>query len=218
VVRVLGAAAPGPSLSLLRVGQDAGLAPAQAVERAAACFLAFAAFNLSDDLSDGDCDYLEQAPAQAVVLLLHTLFVQAVAALALPRHVEKTVVCDLLAAEEAQVLETTTSSWDANRLRVVTDGIAGRQWSAYLRIMWAGSPLEPRAPDVARDFSRVALLAGDIDSDDARWTTLPPAQRRLVVEEALAGVERHGAVDGQLARFLTEECRPILERTLLDRA
>jgi hypothetical protein len=218
VVAALRAAAPGPCLLLLRVGRDAGLDPAQASARAAACFLAFAAFNLSDDLSDGDCDYLEPAPAQAVVLVLHTLFSSALEELVLPPSVTRAVHRDLLAAEEAQVLETTTSSWDAERLRVVTDGIAGRQWSAYLRIMWAGTPWEPRAPDVARDFSRVALLAGDILSEDPRWTTLPPAERRSVMEDALAGVTGPGSVEGQLARFVTEECQPVLEQAMADLA
>ena len=60
---------PGPA------GLDAGLHPEDTINRAAACFFASAAFNLSDDLSDDDCEYLPPAPAQAVVLILHSLFV-----------------------------------------------------------------------------------------------------------------------------------------------
>lgn len=212
VVRALRAATPGPCVLLPRVGRDAGLDRVETVDRAAVCFLAFASFNLADDLADGDCDYLEPAPAQAVVLILQTLFAEALGTLALPRRTPEAVHRDLLVAEEAQVLEVMTASWDAARLRVVTDGIAGRQWSAYLRIMWAGTPFEQRAEDVALRVSRAALLAGDISSHDRRWTTLPPAERRTVVAEALDGVAGCTGLDGELARFVDEECRPVLEQ------
>ena len=64
---------------------------------------------------------------------------------------------------------STSPSWDATRLRIVTDGIAGSQWSAYLRVMWAGTRMEPLSSDVARNFGRVALLAGDITREPVRY-------------------------------------------------
>jgi hypothetical protein len=47
---------------LVQAGLDAGLRREDTINRAATCFFASAAFNLSDDLSDDDCDYLPRRP------------------------------------------------------------------------------------------------------------------------------------------------------------
>ena len=216
VVGALRAAAPGPSSLLLQAGQDAGLGRSEAIDRASACFFAFSAFNLSDDLSDGDCDYLPPRQAQAVVLILDALFVTSLRDLHLSSDVEAQVLRDLIAAEEAQVLELSSSSWNAARLRVVTDGIAGRQWAAYLQVMWAGTPMEDRATEVALDIGRVGLLAGDITSEDARFVTLSPMERRSVLEEALAGVRALESVGANVARSVVANCGPIIAQKLAE--
>jgi hypothetical protein len=216
VVRALRAAAPGTRRVLVQAGLDAGLCREDTINRAATCFLAFSAFNLSDDLSDGDCDYLPPAPAQPVVLILHSLFLAGLRDLHLPPDVEAKVLRDLVAAEEAQVLETISTSWDATRLRLVTDGIAGSQWSAYLRIMWAGTPMEHLSSDVARNFGRVALLAGDITTADPRYNTLPRAHQRSVLEEALTSLHALESIDAQIARSIVAECGPVLAEEFAD--
>lgn len=210
VVRALRAAAPGTGHVLVQAGKDAGLCHEDTIDRAATCFLAFSAFNLSDDLSDGDCDYIPPAPAQPVVLILHSLFVAGLRDLDLTPDVEAQVLQDLVAAKAAQVLETISTSWDATRLRIVTDGIAGSQWSAYLRVMWAGTRMEHLSSDVARNFGRVALLTGDITTADPRYHTLPGADRRCVLEEALTSLHALKLVDIQLAQSAVAECEPVL--------
>lgn len=214
VVRALRAAAPESRRMLVQAGLDAGLRRQDAIDRAAACFFTSSAFNLSDDLSDGDCDYLPPAPAQAVVLILHSLFVAALRDLHLPPDVEAQVLQDLVAAEQAQVLETISTSWDATRLRIVTDGIAGSQWSAYLRVMWAGTRMEQLSSDVARNFGRVALLTGDIMTTDPRYTTLPRADRRSVLEDALTSLHALESVDSQFTRSVVTGCGPVLTEAL----
>ena len=116
------------------------------------------------------------------MLILHSLFVAGLRDLHLPPDVKGQVLQDVVAAEKAQVLETISTSWDATRLRIVTDGIAGSQWSAYLRVMWSGTRMEQLSSDVARNFGRVALLAGDITTADPRYNNLPRADRRSVLE------------------------------------
>ena len=214
LVRALKAAAPGPCRALVNAGLDAGLDWREAVDRASTCFLAFSAFNLSDDLSDDDCDYIRPGPAQGVVLILNGLFVASLRDLHLPSDVDAQVCRDLIAAEQAQVLESSTESWDAPRLWVVTDGIAGRQWSAYLRIMWSGTPLEHLSSFVAEHIGRVALLAGDITTADPRYNTLPPADKQSVLEEALARVTALESVDTQLTKSLIAQCQPVLLQQL----
>jgi hypothetical protein len=216
VVRALKAAAPETRRVLVQAGLDAGLGREDTINRAATCFFTSSAFNLSDDLSDGDCDYLPPAPAQAVGLILHSLFVAALRDLHLSPDVEGHVLQDLVAAEEAQVLETITTSWDATRLRIVTDGIAGSQWSAYLRIMWAGTRMEQLSSDVARDFGRVALLAGDIMSADPRYTTLPGADRRSVLEDALTSLDALESIDTKVTRSVVAGCGPVLAEAFAD--
>lgn len=216
VVGALRAAAPGPCPLLLHAGQDAGLDRIEAIERASTCFLAFSAFNLSDDLSDGDCDYLPAAPAQAVVLILNSLFANSLRDLHLPSDVEGHVLRDLLAAEEAQVLELSSAPWNAARLRIVTDGIAGRQWAAYLRVMWAGTPMEHLSPEVAVNIGRVGLLAGDISSEDPRFATLPPLDQRSVLEEALARVRALESIGARVAQSVVADCGPIIAEKLAE--
>src|SRR5215211_89978 len=84
VVRALRVAAPEARRVLVQAGLDAGLPREDTIKRAATCFFTSSAFNLSDDLSDDDCDYLPPAPAQAVVLILHSLFVAGLRDLHLP--------------------------------------------------------------------------------------------------------------------------------------
>jgi hypothetical protein len=216
VVRALRAAAPETRRVLVQAGLDAGLCREDTINRAATCFLASSAFNLSDDLSDDDCDYLPSAPAQAVVLILHSLFLAGLRDLHLPSDVEAQVLQDLFAAEEAQVLETVSTSWNATRLGIVTDGIAGSQWSAYLRIMWAGTRMEHLSTDVARNFGRVALLAGDITTADPRYNTLPRADRRSVLKDALTSLHALESVDTQIAQSVVAECGPVLAEEFAD--
>ena len=132
----------------------------------------------------------------------------------MPSDVEAQVLRDLLAAEEAQVLEVSTAAWDAARLRVVTDGIAGRQWAAYLRVMWAGSPKEDFSTEVALDIGRVGLLAGDISCEDPRFTTLPSLDRRSMLEEALTRVRELESVGARVAQSVAADCEPVISAEL----
>ena len=216
VVGALRAAAPGPCPLLLHAGRDAGLGRTDAVDRASACFLAFSAFNLSDDLSDGDCNYLPPAQAQAVVLILNSLFVTSLRDLHLPSDVEAQVHLDLLAAEEAQVLELSSAPWNAARLRIVTDGIAGRQWAAYLRVMWAGTPMEHLSTEVAVNIGRVGLLAGDINTADPRFATLPPLDQRSVLEDAHNRVRALESIGARVAQSVVVDCGPLIAEKLAE--
>lgn len=204
VIRAINAAAPGPGQALLNAGLATGFSDEVILARASTAFLNFAAFNLSDDLSDGDCVYLSPDEAAAVLLILGNIFFAAMRTLGLPEEAENQILDDLLAAEEAQVLEITTTAWGAERLTKVTDGIAGRQWAAYLKLLWTGTPLASRADRIARALGRVGLLAGDIRTGDERYTQLAVADRHVVVEQALAGV---GDLEAEQLSFL----QPTLE-------
>ena len=57
VVAALEAAHPGPLALLYEAGVEAGLAREALLSRGTGIFLSFAAGNLADDLSDGECTY-----------------------------------------------------------------------------------------------------------------------------------------------------------------
>ena len=118
------------------------------------------------------------------MLILNGLFVASLRDLHLPSDVDAQVCRDLIAAEQARVLESSTESRDAPRLWVVTDGIAGRQWSAYLRIMWSGTPLEHLSSFVAEHigrsrFSPATLQRPIRDTTPCRQQTSNQYSRRL---------------------------------------
>ena len=212
LVTALRAALPGPSRALLGAGADAGLDPEQTLDRATAAFLIFAAYNLSDDLSDGECDYLSAGEGPAVLLLVHGLALAALHDLGLPGEVHHQIVADLFRAEEAQVLEVRTQQWDRARWTTVADGIAGAQWAAYLRLMWAGTALADQAPAVARSLGRVALLAGDIVSQDRRWTDLTPPDGEAALDDALEHARLLRATGLAFVHPTLDACEPVLER------
>jgi hypothetical protein len=188
VVKALTAARPGPGDLLRNAGTEAGLNPDEALSRACACFLNFAAFNLADDVSDAECDYLAADETTTVLLILNNLFYSQLRHLDLPRGIEEQILSDLISAEESQAIEVMTTSWNARQVCMVTDGIAGRQWSAYLHLMWSGTASALRAEAVARDLGRSVLLAGDINSRDVRYTSLPVEDRRELLDSALDSV------------------------------
>jgi hypothetical protein len=70
--------------------------------------------------------------------------------------------------------------------------------------------MEQLSSHVARHFGRVALLAGDIMTADPRYTTLPEADRRSVLEDALASLYALESVDIQMTRSVVAGCGPVL--------
>ena len=143
--------------------------------------------------------------SQAVVLILHSLFVAGLRNLHLPRMSRG----------------KSSKTWSPRRRRrcsrrSVTDGIAGSQWSAYLRVIWAGTRMEQLSSDVARNFGRVALLAGDITTADPRYNTLPRADRRSVLRDALTSLHALESVDTQITQSVVAECGPVLAEEFAD--
>ena len=100
---------------------------------------------------------------------------------------------------------------------MVTDGIAGAQWSAYLRVMWAGTHMEQSSTDVGRNFGRVALLAGDIIAGDPRYTSLPKggptARTPRTLSTSLHALE---SVDTQFTQSVVAGCGPVLTAAFAD--
>ncbi|WP_224368595.1 hypothetical protein [Hyalangium versicolor] len=190
VVAALEAAQPGPLALLYEAGMEAGLARETLLIRGAGIFLSFAAGNLADDLSDGDCTYyahpLRVGPY--VQFLLQNLAWSTLARAQVPEEVLAEAARGLAEAAGPQALEVRTQAWTAPLFRRVAEGLAGQQWASYLRLLWAGTPLADRSV-AGHGLGIAAHVAEDIRSRDPRFFSMPEADQREVVRWARAGMD-----------------------------
>jgi hypothetical protein len=215
ILKALEAGRPGPLALLYEAGAEAGLSRLHLLRRAAAIYFNFCAINLSDDLSDNECTYLSDPLRTGPCLqaILQSLFFYALAEERLSSRVLTTATQDLVSTGGAQLIELRTRRWTASIFRVVAAGIAGRQWSAHLRILWHGTTLAKRAARVGMNLGVAELVAGDIRSHDQRYTTLPEPDKREIIAWAIVATctlrkEQLRVVDGVLHRvdpILTKE-------------
>jgi len=183
LLAALEAGRPGPLAFLYDAGVEAKLPRQTLLRRAAAIYLGFCAVNLCDDLTDAECTYLSDPflSGPCTQAILHHVFFALLAEEHFPSVVLTAVVHDLIAAGGAQHTEMHTRQWSAPVFREVAAGIAGRPWSAYLRILWHGTTFADRAAVIGMHVGQATLLWEDISSGDARYATLPTAEKHEIV-------------------------------------
>jgi hypothetical protein len=190
VVAALEAAQPGPLALLYEAGMEAGLQREALLTRGTGIFLSFASGNLADDLCDGDCTYYANPVRVApyVQFLLQNLAWATLARSEVPGEVLAEAARALAEAAGPQALEVRTQAWTAPVFQRVAEGLAGQQWAAYLRLLWAGTSLAPHAA-AGRGLGIAAHVAEDIRSKDPRFFSMPEADQREVVRWARAGLD-----------------------------
>jgi SAM-dependent methyltransferase len=205
VLLALESALPGPLPLIWAAGQEAGLARELLIPRGVGIFCSFAAGNLADDLCDGDCTSWEQPERHApyVQFLLQNLAHASLARGGLSAEVLGRLGIELARAAGPQALEVRTQRWSADVYRQVAEGIAGRQWGAYLTALFTGTPLEARAGRLGLQLGLAAHTVDDVRTGDARFYTLPAADQAEVIAWALGHAEE-----------LTRGAPAWLERTL----
>ncbi len=187
IVAALEAGRPGPLEMLYEAGEEAQLSAPQIIARAAACYFFFCTANLCDDLSDGDATYLSE-PYRAgpcAQLAIQNLFFRALVEMELPSGALSNVLDEFTAMAGGQHVELDTKRWTAAVYRQVAEGIAGRQWSAYLQLVWFGTPMEDRAERIGSKLGIAAHVAKDIESGDPRYTSLADRDKREIITWAL---------------------------------
>jgi len=191
LVAALEAARPGPLAFLYVAGVDAGLPYEKLLRRAVGIYFNFCAGNLADDLMDGDCTYLSEPfrLGPCVQYVLQTLSYRTLLEAELPGPTLASVTGELIAAAGQQLIEVRTRRWSAPLFREVAQGIACRQWSAYLQILWCGTPLSSRAVTVSVNAGLAGHVVKDIRTGDPRYTTLPGADKREVLAWARAAAQ-----------------------------
>jgi hypothetical protein len=214
VLAALEAGQPGPLALFYEAGSEAGLPRATLLARGAGLFFSFCAGNLADDLIDGDCTYhaepLRVGPC--VQFLLQNL---AFATLAgedarVPAPVLAEASRTLALAAGPQALEVRARQWTAPLFRQVAEGIAGQQWAAYLRVLWAGTLLESRAAAAGRALGVAAHVVEDIRSRDVRFVGLTPGDRNEVVAWAREATESLRRQDLRCLDAALRRIEPIL--------
>ena len=200
-------------------GVDAGLERTQLCDRGAAILFVSAATQVTDDVADGDCDYLprpmKDGPTAEWVLL--NLFYATAGRLHLPPDLIKSIGSDLVCCGGAQFLELATTRWDLELSQRVAVGFAGRQLAAYLSLLWFGTPLASLADRVGQPLGIAVHISADVSTGDARFTTLPPSEREALLDWALEGLEtlaehRISSVDA-LTRSVVQPLRKYRQST-----
>lgn len=173
--------------------------------RGAAIFFSFAAGNLADDLADGDCTYLDEPMrvGPCVQFILQNLFFTTASRAGATTDVLEEVATALARAGGPQLLEVRTRKWTMELAREVGESIAGLQYAAYLRLLWAGTPLEARAHDLGVALGVAGHVAKDVATSDPRIATLTPSDASALLEWARAQAD-----------VLRNEKLPCLDATL----
>lgn len=212
LLAVLQAGNPGPLPAVNEAGYEAGLSRDQILDRGAGVFLCFAAGNLADDIMDGDCTYLDDPVrlGPCYQFLLQNLAFDVLSRTSVPREVLARCARELALAAGPQPLEMRAETFDFALYQVVGAGIAGRQWGAYLTLLWAGTHLEPRALHVGRMMGYVSLLVSDLESNDRRFYSQSPDDQRRTLEHALALVEELKSEDLRTVGFMVPRAEQVL--------
>jgi len=210
---VLDAARPGPLQTFWELAADAGHSLEQTRKLCTGLYLLFAWGNLSDDLADGDCDYLDD-PARlgpVISFLLRCLADEYLLQMAaVPPTILARAYQLLATAAGLGVKELYTHRWDAHRWREVAEGIAGMQYQAYLQMLWYGTRLAALGEDVGYKLGVVAQLNQDLIDRDERFLSMDEDAQRAseswitTQEQSLAEIAQANAIPSlaQLLRHL----------------
>jgi hypothetical protein len=181
VEAALGRVSPSSQVFLIGAAQDGGVPDEQAVERLACLWVAASSVNLTDDIADGDCDYLPARVAPGVGFLLQSLAMSlairgGVSTVALGQY-----SIALSRAAAGQSLEVRTDQWKAESYIEVAQLIAGEQYAAYFGILWDGTAWAERATQVGQLIGLIGLAATDVASRDRRFSSLTGGDKQLVL-------------------------------------
>jgi hypothetical protein len=191
VVAVMEDSRPGPLQFAYEAARQAGCDREVVLDRGAAIFFNHCAGQIADDLADGDCDYLDDPhkTGPAAQYILQNLFYETLVACGTGPDVIAAIARDLAEAAGAQHVEVRTRCWTAPLALSVGEGLVGRQYSAYMRLLWADTPLEHRAPKVGCLLGLALHVVADLRSGDPRITTLSASDRALVLQRARASAD-----------------------------
>jgi hypothetical protein len=206
---------PGQSQALLtECAADAVLPFELALVRLSCLWSWAAAVNLADDLADGDCDYLAGRVAPGVCFLLQSLAGSLAAQSELTLTCQRVALRALARAAAGQSLEVRAQAWNKELYLDVAGLIAGEQYSAYLQMLWDGTPLGASAAQCGRDLGCVGLTLTDVESSDGRFFSMSPRDRECVLAHHHEAIVRLMAHPSRAVMRFAQMARASLARSL----
>lgn len=209
-LRAIDRVPPESQTLLIQAAAEAELAELLAIERLCCLTACAAAVNLTDDLADGDCHYLEAKTAPGVSFLLQAF----AGGLAVRGGVSAVGLREfwlrLSKAAGGQSIEVRTDAWNEATYRDVAALIAGEQYAAYLRLLWDGTPLEHFAFELGHAMGTVTLVHSDVESGDRRFFSLPVPQQMAVLDDCLALLGQLESGPSRAVRNFALEARAVL--------
>ena len=181
---------------------EANLERDEGIWRAAAVFFSFAAANLADDVSDGDCHYLAPAKAPGVQFILQNLVFYCLTKTSLQPDTLRAIAQDLIDMGAGQQIEVITEVWNIERAKIVAETIAGRQYAAYLQILWGETKFAIHARDWGQKMGNAAQISIDLQTNDERLLSMPPEDIRAFLRWALDNIEEFKTSPIEMLRAL----------------
>ena len=188
VLATMEATRGGPLPLMYEAGAEAGLGRDELLRRCTALFLALAVGNLADDLADGDCSYITPLVAAPGTQYLLSAWCFAALAECIPPSLLARTAAELVQSAALQNVEVRTESWTIDAYRSVGEGIAARQWAAYLAVLWHDTPLAPRANELGWHLGISGHVAQDLSSQSRRLRGLGSDGLREIVAWADASL------------------------------
>lgn len=192
--------------------QEVGLDRQESIWRAVAVFLIYAAANVADDLSDGDCSYLAHVKVPGVQFILQNMVFHCLLCSSVKPETLRSITHDLLDMGGGQQVEVSTEKWTLEHAREVAETISGRQCAARFQILWDGTGLEKNARDWGQRFGNATHVSIDLQTNDERLLSLPHEDIRELLNWALAGIEEFRTSQIELLNVLwNNTSAPMLE-------
>lgn len=187
---------------------------ARALRRAAGIYTLFCAGSLGDDLIDGEVHYLPDPvrTAPSIQFALQALGTGLLLESGVPADVLAQASFELVRAASLVQIENRTSQWTLAPYRAVAEAVSGRQYVAFLSMLWAGTPLAAQAAGVGLELGTLSRILKDVTENKDRFFTLNAHERRAVLDWAHELLELGRARDLSCARLVVASLEPVLAR------
>lgn len=191
----LDAARPGPTQGFWELAADAGHSNAHIRKLCTGLYFLFGWGNLTDDLADQECSYLEdpERMGPVVLFLLRCLADEYMLDEAgTPPQILARMYRLLGAGAALGMKELATRTWNAQKWIEIAKGIAGMQYQAYILFLWHSTKFAHLAEEVGLKLGLVSHYFHDVHSEDPRLLSIDPegqAESERFIEEQYSSLE-----------------------------
>lgn len=189
---VLNSLHPGFMQFVYDIGCEAALPSHELKLRSIAAVMFYAAAQLADDLSDGECRYLRNPLADGPVTLMMLLNCgwKQVQKSSLSKSVRLTISDTMRVLMMTQLRELHLKTWSYTRTRSIAQDMGGDQMKICFQLLLAGTPIYNSAMRSAPLLGFALHVATDKMHGDRRFYFLPTDKRKLLVDDACLALKR----------------------------